>query len=103
MRFTIKQAVFLFAVISQSWFVAHFCSPDIFQVPLYACELHNEVSKPMFVTMSVINFSIVFIFILWQLQYSINFLTATESFTYQSTIPSCCELEQSVTPSADIP
>ena len=53
-------------------------------------KLHNEASKPMFVTMSVINFSIVFIFIEWQLRYSINFLTATEYNTKLLRIGTVC-------------
>ena len=98
-----KNTVFPFPTILQNWFDALFSFPDIFSAASYVCDLHNKVSQPTFVTASIIYFAIVFSFILRHLTYFINFSTATESFTYRSTIPKCYQLEQSVISSVDIP
>ena len=43
-----KYASFLPHVISQNWFDAPFCFPEIFPNLSYVCDLHNDVFKRTF-------------------------------------------------------
>ena len=68
-----KYIAFLFPVVWQNWFEAPFCFQDIFAIPSYVCDLHNEAFKPTVVI-------VVFRFILWVLlTYSVNLSIVTES------------------------